>query len=56
VSNYAGPSATRSSDVAGTLRLLAYLVLSAVLILLDHRGDWLAQLRGHASVAMQPVW
>ena len=56
MSNYAGPSATRSSDVAGTLRLLAYLVLSAVLILLDHRGDWLAQLRGHASVAMQPVW
>ena len=56
MSNYAGPSATRSGDVAGTLRLLAYLVLSAVLILLDHRGDWLAQLRGHASVAMQPVW
>ena len=56
MSNYAGPSAPRSSDVAGTLRLLAYLVLSVVLILLDHRGDWLAQVRGHASVAMQPVW
>ena len=56
MSNYAGPSATRSSDVAGTLRLLAYLALSATLIVLDHRGDWLAQARGHASVAMQPVW
>ena len=53
---YAGPAAPRSSDVAGTLRLLAYLALSATLIVLDHRGDWLAQLRGQASVAMQPVW
>ena len=56
MSNYAGPSAPRSSDVAGTLRLLAYLAVSVALILADHRGDWLAQLRGHASVAMQPVW
>lgn len=56
MSNYAGPAAPRSSDVAGTLRLLAYLALSAALIVLDHRGDWLAQARGHASVAMQPVW
>ncbi|GGJ97943.1 rod shape-determining protein MreC [Luteimonas terricola] len=56
MSNYAGSAPPRSSDVAGTLRLLAYLALSATLILLDHRGDWLAQARGHASVAMQPVW
>jgi rod shape-determining protein MreC len=56
VSNYAGPAAPRSSDVAGTLKLLAYLALSAALIVLDHRGDWLAQARGHANVAMQPVW
>ena len=54
--NYAGPATPRSSDVAGTLRLLAYLALSVTLIVLDHRGDWLAQARGHASVAMQPVW
>lgn len=56
MSSYAGPAAPRSSDVAGTLRLLAYLALSVALIVLDHRGDWLVQLRGHASVAMQPVW
>src|SRR5690606_28199821 len=56
VSSYAGPAAPRSSDVAGTLRLLAYLALSVALIVMDHRGDWLAQVRGHASVAMQPLW
>ncbi|MGY1458425.1 MULTISPECIES: rod shape-determining protein MreC [unclassified Luteimonas] len=56
MSNYAGSATPRSSDVAGTLRLLAYLALSVTLIVLDHRGDWLAQARGHGSVAMQPVW
>ena len=56
MSHYAGPATPRSNDVAGTLRLLVYLALSVSLIVLDHRGDWLAQLRGHASVAMQPVW
>lgn len=54
--NYAGPAAPRSSDVAGTLKLLAYLALSAALIILDHRGDWLREARGYGSVAMQPVW
>lgn len=54
--NYAGPATPRSSDVAGTLRLLAYLAISVALIVMDHRGDWLAQVRGHASVAMQPLW
>ncbi|MEN1956013.1 rod shape-determining protein MreC [Luteimonas sp. MJ204] len=56
MSHYAGPAAPRSSDVAGTLKLLAYLALSVTLLVLDHRGDWLAQARGHASVALQPVW
>ena len=56
MSNHTGSATPRSSDVAGTLRLLAYLALAIALIVLDHRGDWLAQARGHASVAMQPVW
>ena len=47
---------SRSGDVAGTLRLLAYLALSVSLIVLDHRGGWLPQLRAQASVAMQPLW
>nr|WP_238346347.1 rod shape-determining protein MreC [Luteimonas saliphila] len=38
------------------MRLLAYLALSVVLIVLDHRGDWLAQARATASVAVQPLW
>jgi rod shape-determining protein MreC len=56
VSSYAGSAAPRSSDVAGTLKLLAYLALSVTLLVVDHRGDWLQQARSHASVAMQPVW
>ena len=49
VPSYAGPSASRSGDVAGTLRLLAYLALALVLIVLDHRGGWLS--RGAAAGA-----
>lgn len=54
--SYASNSAARQGDVAGTLRLLAYLAVSIALIVADHRGDWLAQARAHASVAMQPLW
>lgn len=53
---YANPSAPRSGDVGGTLRLLAYLALAIGLIVFDHRGGWLSQLRARATVAMQPLW
>ncbi len=54
---YAGPpTAARTGDVAGTLRLLAYLALAVVLIVLDHRGGWLNQLRQQASLLVQPLW
>lgn len=56
MSSYASPAAPRSGDVAGTLRLLAYLAISVALIVADHRGDWLDRVRAQASVAMQPVW
>jgi rod shape-determining protein MreC len=56
VPSYAGPAAPRAGDVSGTLRLLAYLALSIALVVLDHRGDWLARARAQASVAMQPLW
>lgn len=52
----AGPPAARPGDVTDVLRLLAYLVLAAVLMLLDHRGGWLRALRTHAEVAVQPLW
>ncbi|NZA27165.1 rod shape-determining protein MreC [Luteimonas sp. SJ-92] len=54
--SYASPAASRPGDVAGTLRLLAYLAIAIALIVADHRGDWLDRVRGYASVAMQPVW
>ena len=38
------------------LRLLAYIVLAIILMVLDHRGGWLAALRHQAEVAVQPVW
>lgn len=50
------PSAHRHGDVAGTLRLLAYLAAAVALMVLDHRGAWLAQVRQGGEVAMQPVW
>jgi rod shape-determining protein MreC len=55
VPSYAGPSASRSGDIAGTLRLLAYLALALVLIVLDHRGGWLSRARQQAQVLIQPV-
>lgn len=55
--SYAGPPSTaRIGDVAGTLRLLAYLALAVVLIVLDHRGGWLNQARRQAGVAVAPLW
>ncbi len=53
---YAGPSAARPGEVAGVLRLLAYLVLAVVLMVLDHRGKWLQAARNRAEVAVQPLW
>lgn len=55
--SYAGPPTTaRIGDVAGTLRLLAYLALAVVLIVLDHRGGWLNQARRQAGVMIAPLW
>ena len=54
--SYAGPSAARSGDVAGTLRLLAYLAVALTLVVLDHRGGWLSQWRRQADLLVQPLW
>ena len=54
--SYASPSATRSGEVAGVLRLLVLLVLAVVLMVLDHRGKWLQAVRAQAEVAVQPLW
>ena len=54
--SYAGPAASRPGEIAGTLRLLAYLAAAFALILLDHRGGWLSQMRQQAQAFVQPVW
>lgn len=56
MSSFAGSSAARPGDVAGTLRLLAFLLLSVVLMVLDHRGGWLANVRQQGENMMQPLW
>ena len=57
VSSYAGsPSAARPGETAGTLRLLAYLALAIVLLVLDHRGGWMATAREYAARLAQPMW
>ena len=53
---YAGPPAARPGDVAGVLRLLAYLILATALMVLDYRGGWLRTARTQAEVAVQPLW
>ncbi len=52
----AGPHVARPGEVAGVLRLLAYIVVAVTLMVLDHRGGWLPALRHHAEVAVQPLW
>ncbi len=54
--SYTSPHTPRTGDVAGTLKLLAWLVLAIALIVLDHRGGWLAQLRQRAVAVVQPLW
>ena len=54
--SYAGPTAARPGDVAGTLRLLAYLAMSIALIVSDHRGGWLTRMRAQSELLVQPLW
>ena len=55
-SSAARPHAARPGDIAGTLRLLTYLALSLGLIVFDHRGGWLAQIRARSELVVQPLW
>ncbi|QWT20097.1 rod shape-determining protein MreC [Bacillus sp. NP157] len=45
-----------SPGVAGTLRLIVYLALACVLMVLDHRGGWLANVRYGLSIIVEPVY
>ncbi|TAA45322.1 rod shape-determining protein MreC [Pseudoxanthomonas winnipegensis] len=55
--SYAGPPvAPRPGEIASSLRLLAYLALGVALVILDHRGGWLAQAKQQLGLAAQPLW
>ncbi|MGN6480239.1 rod shape-determining protein MreC [Luteibacter sp.] len=45
-----------SPGVAGTLRLIVYHALACVLMVLDHRGGWLANVRYGLSILVEPVY
>lgn len=45
-----------SASVAGTLRLIVYLALACVLMVIDHRGDWLHRMRYGAAVVVEPFY
>lgn len=53
---YAGPPVARSDDIAGTLRLLACILASIGLMVLDHQAQWLKTVRGHAEMLVEPLW
>jgi len=46
----------RSDHLANTLRLLAYLTLSLILLVGDHRSDWLERAREATNVVIAPLW
>ena len=45
-----------SDATAGTLRLIAYLALGAILMVLDHRNGWLHRVRYVAAAAIVPIY
>jgi rod shape-determining protein MreC len=45
-----------SDATAGTLRLIAYLALAAVLMVLDHRNGWLQRVRYAGAAAIVPIY
>jgi rod shape-determining protein MreC len=56
VPTYPSHAASRPGDAAGTLKLLAWLAFAIALMVLDHRGGWLAQVRQRAVAVVQPLW
>lgn len=56
MSSHAGAHSSRPEDIAGSLRLLAWLAAAALLIFADSRGHWLAQARVRGNLLVQPLW
>lgn len=51
-----GRSSLFSASMAGTLRLIVYLALAAVLMVLDHRNAWLPKLRYAGALVIEPFY
>ncbi len=51
-----GSTSLFSDSPAGTLRLLMYIALAAVLMVLDHRNGWLQQARYASALVIEPVY
>ncbi|TAN00238.1 MAG: rod shape-determining protein MreC [Rhodanobacteraceae bacterium] len=45
-----------SDATAGTLRLIAYLALAAIMMVLDHRNGWLHRVRYAGAAAIVPIY
>lgn len=45
-----------AEGTVSTLKLIVYLAIAVVLMVLDHRGDWLAVLRSAGSAVIEPVY
>jgi rod shape-determining protein MreC len=50
------PPPKLADAAAGTLPLLACIALSAVLMVVDHRGELSPRVRAALSLAVEPVW
>lgn len=45
-----------SANMAGTLRLVVYLAIASLLMVLDHRGQWLPKVRYGAAIVVEPIY
>jgi rod shape-determining protein MreC len=45
-----------TEGTASTLRLIGYLTIAAILMVMDHRSNYLATLRQYASAGIEPVY
>lgn len=45
-----------SDGGVSTIRLIAYLALAVILMVVDHRGHWLDQIRARASLLIEPAY
>jgi rod shape-determining protein MreC len=45
-----------ADSALGTLKLVVYLAAAVMLMVADHRGDYLAHVRATLSIAIEPIY